>query len=214
MVSDGYVSAITVTDSTGQPWPLAHAAAGNSAAFKVEIPEHPGNVALVSAKEMYAKSNLILLLEGATTPITLTLDARREMSYYNANLTVDQRGPNALQPTGTRPPPPIDSDRMRSILDGAGAVIPGVKQVDVTGGNAEGYMSEGRLFIRTELAVLSPAFVSSIRSGSMAVYELPITPVIVASDALGEIVELRPTDTVLVDGALANRGAYDPMPKF
>jgi len=213
-VASGFVSALSVLDATGQPWAIKQESHDASVFFAEISAIEPNNVILISPSTRFSKSNLVLMLEGAATPLVLNVEYSETKAVFSASLSVDQRGPNALRPSSVSSLKPVDSDLMRSILDGAGPVTDKVKQIEIDGGDAEAFYSEGRFFLRTELELLSPAWIATIKAGSMSVYELPVVPVIIASDRFGTVYEIKPTENVLVDGALSSKSGYDPLPKF
>lgn len=201
MLADGYTTALSILDSTGQPWPALGKAIGDDSAFTAVLPKNPGNVLLVSVTKPYARSNLVLLLKGASSPITLNLDSSRDRSFFGVNLIVGARGPNAVAPTSVPPPPPTDDAYMDQLLDGI--VGSGIRQVGLTGGNATAYIAGNKFYIRTSMTIVLPAPIASIHSANVGVYELPITPTVTCYDDLGQAVELHPDQTTLIDGSLA-----------
>lgn len=207
-LSDGYATALSVLDRTGESWAINSATVGSSEDFKVDLPSQPGNVLIVSPKHPFARSNLILLLQGATVPLTLSLASGRDVTYYNANIVLDSLGPNARPPVAGPPLEQADTQLMRAILDGAGPVTNGVKLVEVRGGgeSTTAFLADGRFFLRTPYTVLSPAWQAIVHSADMAVYEMPtVVPFISMTDDAGRPFTLTVPESALLSGALATR---------
>lgn len=211
MLTDGYVTVLSFHDIVGADWPVLSATIGDKEMFSLEMPEKPDNIVMVEPKKDFARTNIVILLKDATVPVTLSLEAAGEASYYNANIDIQQRGPNTSVATPTPLPGAIDDDKMRAILDGSGSVSSGVRRVSITGGPAEAYFVDEKFYLRTRLTVESPMYNSVIHSANMALYELPPTPLILASDDDGKVYELHPTDATLIDGAITSRSPYDPL---
>ncbi len=212
LLSDNYVTTLTLTDATGAPWPVSKALPGNSSHFSVELPEKPGNIVVITPQFKYAASNLMLLLEGASSPVMLALRTTREMAYYNANLVVDERGPMAPDVVVEEPALPVDSPVMRRILDGTGSLVPGVREVAISGlEGTTAYVHAGALYLRTPYSLTSPGWESSIRGDRMRVYKLAPTSVISVAAPSGRIVDLLVGGETILDAAIAaNATARDP----
>lgn len=213
LLSDNYVTSLSFLDSTGAPWPITRALTGNSGMFMVEVPENPGNVVILAPLRKYAASNLLVILKDSSVPITVSLENNRDSAYFNANVVLDLPGPKAMKEVVRPPADPIDDSFMRAILDGAGAVTAGVRQVKITGSiDSTAFLAGSKFYLRTpHLLVFPNNNTASLRSGGIRVYELPITPLITVSDANGRPIDLRPSDEVLLEGALAAR-ATDRIP--
>lgn len=204
LLSDGYATSLSFLDRTGAPWPIESNTVGDKDAFDVTLTAKPGNVLILAPKRYNAQSNLIVLLEGVHVPVTLSLQAQRKVSYYNANVTLDQIGPRGKVALQTPLPAEADNEAMRRILDGAGPVTAGLIPVAVRGApNTTAYLSGTRLYLRTPYTVLSPAFLAVAHGVDMAVYEMPIlSPLYLADDGGNELTVTLP-DKAVLHGALA-----------
>ena len=205
MLSDDYITSLSVLDNTGSPWPISRAVTGNSKMFAIEVPPDPGNVVILAPLRKYAASNLMLILKGSSVPIVVSIENNREAAYYNVNLVLDEAGPKATRDVVRPPVDPIDDAFMRSILDGAGGVTAGVRQVKIAGGaETTAYMAGSKFYLRTPYTLIFPQNnTASMRSGGMRVYEIPVTPLITVADENGRPIDLQPSDETLIEGALA-----------
>lgn len=213
LLADDYVTSLSFLDSTGAPWPITRAIAGNSGMFMVEVPPTPGNVVILAPLRKYAASNLLVMLKGSSVPILVALENNRQSAYFNVNLVLDQPGPLALKEVVRPPADPIDDAYMRAILDGAGGVTAGIRQVRITGSpDSTAFMAASKFYLRTPHTLIFPNNnTASLRSGGIRVYELPVTPLITVADENGRPLDLRPSDETLLEGALASR-ASDRIP--
>lgn len=207
-LSDGYATAVTVLDRSGEAWPIMSATVGSSEDFKIELPKAPENILIVSPLHPFARSNLILLLKDASVPLTLSLTSGRDVSFYSATVLMDGLGPNARPSVVGAPIEQADNRLMRAILDGAGAVTDSVKMVEVNGGGegTTGYFADGRFYLRTPYTVLSPAWEAVIRGGGIGVYQMPApVPFISMTDDRGRPLTVTIPESAQLTGALSSR---------
>jgi len=176
-LSAGYVTSIVFADATGAPWNISAYDLGNPKDFNVQW-DKVSNTLMVQALDHYQGGNLAVMLKGLDTPIMVTLMPGQRAVDYRTDIRVPRLGPNANPVySGT---PDAASPNLLNVLDG---VPPdGAQQVQVQGGEAQAWMIDNHLFLRTPLTVLSPAWIAATSSsdGTNA-YELPNSPVILAS---------------------------------
>jgi len=187
-LAQGFVSSLVFLDSTGAPWEVTAYDLGNPEAFNVQW-DRISNTLMVQANELYTYGNLAVRLKGLTTPVMLTLMPGQQAVDYRVDLRVQGLGPNAVPlPTGHGLPESVDPILL-SILDGVPP--PGGRELMVSGGEAQVWEQENKLFLRTRLTVLSPAWLSTMSSADgMRVYEMHKTPVLLVSNQ-GRVVQLK-----------------------
>jgi len=172
----GYISSLVFMDSTGQSWPIQSYSIGDPSAFNIQW-DKKGNTLLIQASSFYKRSNLAVILSGLDTPVMLTLLSGQEVIDYRVDLRVPGLGPNAVFVQNGLP----DSANP-ILLDVLNGVPPkGSKTLNVSGGECQAWILNNRLFLRTSLDVISPAWKSVMSSadGTHA-YELQPAPVILA----------------------------------
>jgi intracellular multiplication protein IcmK len=172
----GYISSLVFMDSTGQPWPIHAYSIGDPTAFNIQW-DKKGNTLLIQAASFYKRSNLAVMLNGLDTPVMITLLSGQEVIDYRVDLRVPGLGPNATFAQSSLP----DSANP-VLLDVLNGIPPrGGKTLRVAGGECQAWLVENRLFIRTDLDIISPAWkaVMSSADGTHA-YELQPAPVILA----------------------------------
>lgn len=185
----GFVTSMVFLDSSGAPWPIESYDLGNPAAFDIQW-NKKDNILMVQAKSYYTYGNIAVRLKGkdANTPVMITLIPGQQSIDYRVDLRIQGLGPNAAMPTGDglpgRPNP-----ELLNVLDGvppAGSV-----RLNVTGGDAEAWLKDDKLFVRTRLTILSPSWIANMASadGTRA-YEMQRTPLILASNQ-GKIMQLK-----------------------
>lgn len=177
----GYVTSLVFLDSTGQPWPVVAYDLGNPKAFNLQPnqPNGKSDTILVEALDTYKSGNLAVMLKGLNTPVMITLMPGQRAVDYRVDMRVPGLGPNAKPMLSGLPN--TGNPKLLTFLDG---VPPsGAKAVDVSGGPAQAWIYDKKLFLRTRLTVLSPAWMATMSSpDGTHVYELTQTPVVLASE--------------------------------
>lgn len=182
----GYVTSLVFLDSTGEPWPVQAYDLGNPKSFNIRW-DQKGNTLMVQAMDAYQGGNLAVMLKDHNTPVMITLMPGQQEVDYRVDLRLPGLGPNAAPSvTGL---PDTGNSQLLSFLDG---VPPsGSQEMAVNGGPCQAWISGDRLFLRTRLTVLSPSWLSTMRSpDGTNVYEMVKAPVVLAS-ARGKIVQLN-----------------------
>jgi intracellular multiplication protein IcmK len=104
---------------------------------------------------------------------------QREVDY-RVDIQVPGRGPNALIPIMDNDIIPETNNFLLSLLDGIPPV--GSVEVGVNDGYGKAWIFNDRLYFRTNLTLLSPAWSATVASGDgTRVYELIQTPLLIAS---------------------------------
>lgn len=187
-LSQGFVSSLVFLDSTGAPWPIAAYDLGDPNAFNIQW-DKTSNTLMIQATKLYTYGNLAVRLRGLNTPVMLTLIPGQKAVDYRVDLRVQGYGPNAKQmPTGASLPPSA-SDVLLHVLDG---VPPnGSTRLVVSGGDAQAWLLNNRMFVRTNLTILSPGWIGSMTSadGTHA-YEMYKSPVLLVSWH-GKVMQLK-----------------------
>lgn len=172
----GYITSMVFMDSTGQAWPIDAYSIGDPMAFNIQW-DKKGNTLLVQAMSFYKRSNLAVILKGLNTPVMLTLISGQEAVDYRVDLRVPGMGPNAVYVQNGMPD--AANPMLLDVLNG----IPpnGSKTLKVVGGDCQAWLLNEKLFLRTSLDVISPAWKAVMNSmdGTHA-YELQPSPVILA----------------------------------
>lgn len=182
----GYVTSLVFLDSTGEPWPVQAYDLGNPKSFNIRW-DQKGNTLMVQAMDSYQSGNLAVMLKDHNTPVMITLMPGQQEVDYRVDLRLPGLGPNAAPSVSGLPEG--SNSQLLSFLDG---VPPANSQeLMVTGGPCQAWIMSDRLFLRTRLTVLSPSWLSTMRSpDGTNVYELTKAPIILAS-ARGKIVQLN-----------------------
>lgn len=184
-VSPGWISTLTFSDVTGQPWPVLSVTNGNPEAYSIQSsgPENSTNIVTISARQAYIPSNIAITLVGAKVPILMTLDPSSTSVDYRVDAQVDQRGPHAsydvISSDGLSP---TDDSTMLSFLDG----VPPDSAQRLKSGSREvqSWRFNDMVYIRTTRTLLSPAYVRKQSNASgVNVYVMKEAPVLLLSDA-------------------------------
>lgn len=172
----GYITSLVFVDTTGQPWPIAAYSIGDPSSFNIQW-DRKGNTLLVQSATFYKRSNLAVMLRDLNTPVMITLISGQEAVDYRVDLRVPGFGPNAVYMQNGLP----DSANP-VLLDVLNGIPPaGSKELKVSGGNCQAWLLNNKLYLRTNLNVISPGWQSIMSSidGTHA-YQLQPAPVILA----------------------------------
>ena len=191
-LSKGYVSSVVFLDTTGAPWPIQDYDLGDPGAFGIQW-DKQSNTLMIQAKKLYTYGNLAVRLQGLHTPVMLTLIPGQAAVDYRADLRILSYGPNAKMLPNTQVQPESADEILLSILDG---VPPnGGKQLDVQGGDAQIWILDNVMFVRTRLKILSPGWLAYMSSADgMQVYKMqPSSTLLVALPEQGRTTILKIT---------------------
>jgi len=185
-LSQGFVSSLVFLDSTGAPWPINAYDLGDPTAFNIQW-DKTGNMLMIQPNNLYTYGNLAVRLRGLNTPVMLTLIPGQKAVDYRVDLRVPGYGPNTkIMDIGL---PPSASDILLHVLDG---VPPGgSRRLTVSGGDARVWLLNEKMFVRTNLTILSPGWLGSMTSADgMHAYEMQKSPVLLVSWH-GKVMQLK-----------------------
>lgn len=187
-LSQGFVSSLVFLDSTGAPWPIAAYDLGDPSAFNIQW-DKTSNTLMIQAMKLYNYGNLAVRLKGLNTPVMLTLIPGQKAVDYRVDLRVQGFGPNAQSMPMEEGIPPAASDILLHVLDGVPP--PNSQRLTVNGGDARAWLSNEKMYVRTNLTVLSPGWIASMTSadGTHA-YEMQKSPVLLVSWH-GKVMQLK-----------------------
>ncbi|NQY41764.1 MAG: type IV secretion protein IcmK [Legionellales bacterium] len=171
-LAEGFVSALVFLDSTGAPWPIESYNLSDPNSFSLSW-NKVDNIIVVQAKRMFKDGNLIVRLEGLDTPVGVSLIPGQREIDFRRELRVQGHGPKAKSYVGDLYP-----DKENSLLLGVLDGVPPVGSVDIESSHSavDAWRLGPRMYIRTNSRILSPAWVSSIKSADgMRVYEMNAT---------------------------------------
>ncbi len=187
-LSQGFVSSLVFLDSTGAPWPISAYDLGDPSAFNIQW-DKTSNTLMIQALKLYNYGNLAVRLKGLNTPVMLTLIPGQKAVDYRVDLRIQGLGPNATAMPMEEGLPSAANDILLHILDG---VPPsGSQRLIVSGGDARAWLSHEKMYVRTNLTVLSPGWIASMTSadGTHA-YEMQKSPVLLVSWH-GKVMQLK-----------------------
>lgn len=182
-VAPGHVTTLSMIDLSGAPWSIQDVSWGGD--FDILQPEEGGHVLRISPLGAYKRGNLSMRLVDLNTPITFVLETHQDVVQYRFDARIAEYGPEAAVPIidGGGITTAAGNAELTSILDG---VPPGAaKKMMVNGvdGRTSAYSIDGKIYLRTPLTLLSPAWDNSVNSvDGLKVYTIPETPVVLLSD--------------------------------
>lgn len=187
-LAQGFVSSLVFLDSTGSPWPISAYDLGDPGAFNIQW-DKTSNTIMIQALKLYNYGNLAVRLRGLNTPVMLTLIPGQKAVDYRVDLRVQGYGPNAKNMPMEEGIPPSASELLLHVLDGVPP--PGSQRLAVSGGDARAWLANDRMYVRTNLTILSPGWLASMTSadGTHA-YEMQKSPVLLVSWH-GKVMQLK-----------------------
>ena len=187
-LAQGFVSSLVFLDSTGAPWPISAYDLGDPVSFNIQW-DKTSNTLMIQALKLYNYCNLAVKLKGLNTPVMLTLIPGQKAVDYRVDLRIQGYGPNASSLPLEEGIPPNASDVLLHVLEG---VPPqGSLHLTVTGGDARAWLLGEKIYVRTNLTILSPGWIASMTSADgMHAYELQKAPVLLVSWH-GKVMQLK-----------------------
>ncbi|MDA8150291.1 MAG: hypothetical protein M0041_04020 [Nitrospiraceae bacterium] len=185
----GIASTITVVDATGASWPIEDVIVGNAKSFPVRRMSATNGV-VIEPQNNVGWTSLSLVLRGRGTPAVLKLVDSDTLSDTRVTARIEARGPNAVIPI-FREPKPVVSSRVLAFLDG---IPPSeARSIPVHGtGDMEAWRDGNRLFVRTHLDVLAPAWIETVSGpNGMKLYVFSPVSVITAAGEDGEMITIE-----------------------
>lgn len=187
-LSQGFVSSLVFLDSTGAPWPISAYDLGDPAAFNIQW-DKISNTLMIQATKLYTYGNLAVRLRGLNTPVMLTLIPGQKAVDYRVDLRIQGYGPHAKSMPMEVGIPQAANNLLLSVLDGVPP--PSSTRLTVSGGDARAWMLNDRMYVRTNLTILSPGWIGSMTSADgMHAYEMQKSPVLLVSWH-GKVMQLK-----------------------
>jgi intracellular multiplication protein IcmK len=187
-LSQGFVSSLVFLDSTGSPWPISAYDLGDPASFNIEW-DKTSNTLMIQALKLYNYGNLAVRLKGLNTPVMLTLIPGQKAVDYRVDLRIQGYGPNAKALPTEEGLPPGANHILLHILDGVPPA--GSQRLTVSGGEARAWIAGTKMYVRTNLTVLSPGWIGFMTSADgMHAYEMQKSPVLLVSWH-GKVMQLK-----------------------
>lgn len=187
-LSQGFVSSLVFLDSTGAPWPISAYDLGDPTAFNIQW-DKTSNTLMIQANKLYTYGNIAVRLQGLNTPVMMTLIPGQKAVDYRVDLRVQGYGPNTKNLPMDNGLPPSASDLLLHVLDGVPPA--GSARLTVSGGDARAWLLNGKMFVRTNLTILSPGWLGSMTSADgMHAYEMQKSPVLLVSWH-GKVMQLK-----------------------
>jgi intracellular multiplication protein IcmK len=187
-LAQGFVTSLVFLDSTGAPWPISAYDLGDPSTFNIQW-DKTGNTLMIQSSKLYNYGNMAVRLEGLNTPVMLTLVPGQKEVDYRVDMRIQGIGPNAQMPTLGDNLPPSANRLLLHVLDGVPP--PGSTRLTVSGGDARAWLFRNKMYVRTNLTILSPAWLATMTSADgMHAYEMQKSPVILVTWH-GKVMQLK-----------------------
>lgn len=187
-LGQGFISSVVFLDSTGAPWPIIAYDQGDPSAYGVQW-DKSGNTMMIQAKKLYTYGNMAVRLQGLSTPVMLTIIPGQQVIDYRVDMRVVGYGPNAKNVRTGINLPEATNDALMQVLDDIPP--PGAILMTVTGGPAKVWNVGHTMYVRTQLTILSPGWLSMMTSADgMHVYKMSDSPILLVSWH-GKVMQLK-----------------------
>ena len=185
-IARGYATAVSFSDMTGAPWPVAEALV-DARFLPGEDERAPGSEHLLFLvpRHSFLSGNAAVKLRGRPDPVMLTLRGGGGTADFRVEIRLGVPGPNA-DPAALAQPAAFHAGDPALLGLLTGAIPQAAARLEVTGGGHfdRAWRLDGDLLLVTRLHVLSPGPLAAERgSGGRWAYRLPDTPFALASDA-------------------------------
>ncbi|MGH0003766.1 DotH/IcmK family type IV secretion protein [Pseudovibrio ascidiaceicola] len=182
-VAPGWISTLTFSGITGQPWPVNVVANGNPEVFRIQQSgtNANSNILTISSASAHLPSNIAITLADAPVPVVFTLQPSTEQVDYRIDVQIAARGPNAIYgEVTTKTLPPTSDSLMLRFLDGLPPEE--ARKLHVNTRGVEAWMYKDKMHVRTTASLLSPAPIAkSSNASGIHVYVLNQSPVLLLS---------------------------------
>lgn len=195
-LSYGYVTTISMLDSSGMPWPIEDISWVGDFLIQESTVTDQTHILRVSPEVQYAHGNISMRLMGLNAPVILTFETNKDIVHYRFDAIVPQSGPSAQTSIINNVGVSIKSGDADLSLALSGVLPRDAKVLNVAGvdGRTSAFVYNGLTYVRTPHTLLSPGWDSSVASADgTRVYALEETPVILLSDR-GRMVRARLTE--------------------
>jgi intracellular multiplication protein IcmK len=177
------VTTLTFVDVTGKPWPVLSVATGDPTTLEAKSagPANETNIITLSPIRYQGATNVAVTLTKYPVPIVMTVTTGEREVDYRVDVRVGARGPNAVADViGTGGLAPTNDTTLVGFIDG---VPPrGAEKVVTTSREVEAWMFDKMLYVRTNLELLSPAYLQKASGNAgVNVYQLAEAPVLLVS---------------------------------
>jgi len=180
-LATGYVTTITMVDATGEPWPILDVGVGGN--FEVSPTSSGTHVVRVMPLTRVGTGDLSVLLKDLPTPVIFRLAAGGPTVDLRYDARIGKLGPGAKPQIIGRQHLEAGDETLTLILENAPPSS--AKRIKIGGLDARTKAWEvgDKVYVRTPLTLLSPAWNASIASGDgTMVYEIGDAPVLLMSD--------------------------------
>lgn len=190
----GYVTTISILDSSGAPWPIEDMSWVGDFNVQESTVAELTHLIRVSPESQFAHGNISMRLMGLNAPVIMTFETGRDAVHYRFDAIVPKKGPGASTPI-IDPGVTLASGDPDMSIALSGVVPSDAEILEVSGvdGRTTAYIYNGLTYVRTPLTLLSPGWDSSVTSADgTKIYALEETPVVLLSDR-GRVVRARLT---------------------
>lgn len=179
-LASGTPSNVVFTDATGAPWPIEFVTPGDTSVVDALVPVAGSATLQLRPKQPHMYGAVSVNLVGNPMPVTLILASAQDEVDTRIDIRLARRGPNAQAPIIDRAGFTTVDPTMLQVLDG---VPPGDAQAIKTNhGDLRAWSYKGKLYVRTTLAVVSPAYSDTAASvDGTRVYVMPSVPSVTVS---------------------------------
>ena len=162
-LSPGIASAIGFFDATGAPWPVQQYVIGDGTRYELIKLGDNANTLTVTPLARVGWTNLIVALAGESIPVVLILRINRTQAHFRSNVQVMKLGPNASNAVGASNNSVLQAGDAHLLAALTGNDMPAqATRIKVSGVNADAWLVDNEILLRTYDQLLSPAWSASL----------------------------------------------------
>ncbi|MDD3028713.1 MAG: DotH/IcmK family type IV secretion protein [Alphaproteobacteria bacterium] len=180
-LSAGYVTTITMVDATGEPWPILDVGVGGN--FEVTPTQGSAHIVRIMPLTRTGTGDLSILLKDLPTPVIFRLAAGGPTVDLRYDARIGRHGPSAKPQIINRPLLEAGDETLTLILENTPPANASRVKVSGLDTRTKAWAIGDKIYVRTPLTLLSPAWNASIASADgTTVYEIGSAPVLLMSD--------------------------------
>lgn len=176
----GVVTSLIFTDANGNVLPISSYVIGNSGDFKVDW-DKKNNVLMMQAIKPYSQTNMAVMLNGLSIPVTITLlSTQSQWDYLDYIRVIDSNGHSDSELTQ------LDGGVLVDLLHG---IVPDqAKKLTVSDSALSAWHYQGHYLLITEGVLVSPSWTHHAEDNTTThinAYEINPTSVVLVSTSSG-----------------------------
>lgn len=179
-IGQGMITSLVFTDAGGKVWPITSFSIGDPSSYNVQWDKTSG-VLMIQGQKLYAQTNIAVMLQGMTVPVTLNLLIGQKSWDYLDYIQLDQLQPGDPNANGPLPQAPLFLTNLLNGIPPQGATPLNISDSSL----AQVWSYQGHYIMLSKATLLSPAWLSRADGPGptpLHAYSLPTAPELIVSN--------------------------------